>query len=88
MKLRLLPLCLCVFVVQLCSGCFSHNFPRDAYIKGAHSKIVTPWGTSELVIDEAATGTAAKNASLPDGVAPSTSRRISDLSPVSAGGVK
>lgn len=50
------------------TGCFSHNFPKDAYIQGAHSKIVTPWGTSELVVDKAATGQAAKNVSLPDGL--------------------
>ena len=83
--MKAIPILLCSL---LFSGCFSHNFPKDAYLKGAHSKIVTPWGTSELVVDEAATGTAAKNASLPDGVAPSSSRQISDLKSVNAAGVR
>lgn len=71
------------------AGCFTHDFPKDAYIKGAHSKIVTPWGTSELVIDEAATGTAAKTASLPDGAMLNSAKRIlSDIAPASGPGVK
>lgn len=66
MKLRL-SLCLCASVLPfLLSGCFTHNLPRDAFMQGAHSKIVTPWGTHELVIDMAATGTAAKNVTLPE----------------------
>ncbi len=85
MKTQILTLCLTAAL----TGCMSHNFPKDAYIKGAHSKIVTPWGTSELVIDEAATGTAAKHASLPEGTMPGTAKRIlSDLVPASGAGVK
>lgn len=64
-------------VAALLTGCFSHNLPRDAFMQGAHHKIVTPWGTSELVIDMAATGTAAKNVTLPDTLpAPKTSSPI------------
>lgn len=72
MKTLRLSLCLCVSVVSLLclSGCFTHNLPRDAYMQGAHSKIVTPWGTHELVIDMAATGTAAKNITVPEPTVP------------------
>ena len=63
---RLLFLLPFSFFLLCLSGCFSHNLPRDAFMQGAHSKIVTPWGTHELVIDMAATGTAAKNVTLPD----------------------
>ena len=58
---------LCAFALSLpLGGCFTHNLPKDAFMQGAHSKIVTPWGTHELVIDMAATGSAAKNVTLPD----------------------
>lgn len=60
-------LCLCASLVSLLlSGCFTHNLPKDSFMQGAHSKIVTPWGTHELVIDMAATGLAAKNVTLPE----------------------
>lgn len=62
---RLSALCLLLSVLWF-SGCMNQPLPKDAYIKGVHSKIVTPWGTSEQIIDEAATGTAARNASLPE----------------------
>lgn len=52
--------------VLLLSGCVSHNLPKDSYMQGVHSKIVTPWGTGEMLIDMAATGTAAKNVTLPE----------------------
>lgn len=55
------------------AGCFTHNLPRDAYLQGIHSKIVTPWGTHELVVDVGATGTAAKNVTLPEPPAPKPS---------------
>lgn len=46
------------------SGC--HNFPRDAYIQGAKSTVNTPWGPSTLQAEIMATGTAARNISLPE----------------------
>lgn len=46
------------------TACVFHQpLPKDAYVRGVTSKIVTPWGTSEQHLDEAATGTAARNAS-------------------------
>lgn len=62
----------CVALAE--AGCFTHNLPRDAFMQGAHSKIVTPWGTHELIIDMAATGTAAKNVTLPEIPAPSAAK--------------
>lgn len=43
------------------AGCMSHDLPRDSYLKGVESKLSTPWGSHELKVNEAATGTAAKN---------------------------
>lgn len=77
MKTLRLSLCLCASVVSLLlSGCFTHNLPRDAYLQGIHSKIVTPWGTHELVVDVGATGTAAKNVTLPELPAPKASTAV------------
>lgn len=56
-------LCLCVSVVLFLSGCIFHQpLPKDALVRGVSSKIVTPWGTSEQKIEEAATGAAANKA--------------------------
>ena len=44
------------------TGCVSHKLPPNAYLKGVKSKISTPWGTGELEVAEAATGTAASKA--------------------------
>lgn len=48
------------------AGCVNQPLPKDSYLKGVTSKVVTPWGTGEMHIDEAATGTAARNATKPD----------------------
>jgi hypothetical protein len=80
---------LLIQVILVVSGCTSlPPLPKDSYIKGVHHKIVTPWGTAEQVIDEVSTGAAARNSSLPDGVAPAGARRISDLKPAAEGGVR
>lgn len=51
----------------LLSGCISkHNLPANSFMQGVTSKISTPWGSHELIIDMAATGDAAKNISLPE----------------------
>lgn len=53
------------------TGCISkHNLPPNSFMQGVTSKISTPWGSHELVIDMAATGEAAKNISLPESPAP------------------
>ena len=46
------------------AGC--HNFPRDSYGQNVESTINTPWGPSTLKVGIIATGTAAKNISLPE----------------------
>lgn len=48
------------FLTALLCGCVHQPLPKDAIVKGITSKIVTPWGTSELTIVEAATGSAAR----------------------------
>lgn len=56
-----------ILACTLLSGCISkHNLPSNSFMQGVTSKISTPWGSHELVIDMAATGEAAKNISLPD----------------------
>lgn len=49
-----------ILLLLATSGCMSHNLPKDALVEGAYSKITTPWGTSELKIDKAATGIASR----------------------------
>lgn len=44
------------------SGCMTHDLPKDAYMRNVTSKISTPWGSHELQIGEAGTGTAATKA--------------------------
>lgn len=44
------------------TGCVSHSLPKDSYLRGVKSKVSTPWGSGELDVAEAATGTAAKTA--------------------------
>lgn len=46
------------------SGC--QQWPKDAYIQGAKSTVNTPWGPSTLEAEIIATGSAAKNISLPE----------------------
>jgi len=46
------------------SGC--QSWPKDAYVQGAKSTVNTPWGPSTFSADIMATGTAAKNISLPE----------------------
>ena len=60
MKLRIIAAAL----IASLSGC--HNFPRDSYGQGVKSTINTPWGPSTLEVEIIATGTAAKNISLPE----------------------
>lgn len=56
-----------LLVPLLLAGCMSkHTLPTNAFMQGVTSKISTPWGSHELVIDMAATGEAAKNISLPE----------------------
>lgn len=57
----------------LISGC--HNFPRDSYMTGVKSTINTPWGPSTIEAAIVATGTAAKNVSLPDVVPPVAAKK-------------
>lgn len=60
MKTRLAAL----VIATLLAGC--HNFPRDSYGQGVKSTVNTPWGPSTLEVEIIATGTAAKNISLPE----------------------
>ena len=53
---------LLLLTAALTSGCINHNLPKDAYMRNVTHKISTPWGTSELQIGEAGTGTAANKA--------------------------
>lgn len=53
-------------LVLVCSLAGCHNFPKDSYGQGVKSTINTPWGPSTLEVDIIATGTAAKNISLPE----------------------
>lgn len=46
------------------AGC--HSWPKDAYIEDAESTINTPWGPSTQKAKVIATGSAARNASLPE----------------------
>ena len=64
--IRCMTLPACLAIASATAGCFTHNLPKDAYLQGIHSKIVTPWGTHELVVDMGATGSAAKNVTLPE----------------------
>jgi len=43
-------------------GCLNQPLPKDAHVSGFKNKITTPWGSSDLQIDEVDTGTAARNA--------------------------
>ena len=61
MKLRILA---AAAILAILTGC--HNFPRDSYGQGVKSTINTPWGPSTLEVEIIATGTAAKNISLPE----------------------
>lgn len=61
---RLLSVCSVCSVGIVLTGC--HNFPRDSYGQGVKSTINTPWGPSTLEVEIIATGTAAKNISLPE----------------------
>ncbi len=60
---HVLTFCLILSLIAALSGCMSHSLPKDTYMRGVKSKINTPWGSHELQLEEAATGTAAKNAS-------------------------
>jgi PBP1b-binding outer membrane lipoprotein LpoB len=62
MKTRIASL---IFVTLVLTGCV-HNFPKDAYGQGVKSTVNTPWGPSTLEVEILATGTAAKNISLPE----------------------
>lgn len=53
----------CLFALAL-SGC--HNFPKDSYGQNVKSTVNTPWGPSTLEVGIIATGTAARNISLPE----------------------
>ncbi len=64
MKIRRLSLAAALALASALTGC--HNFPRDAYGQGVKSTINTPWGPSTLEVEIIATGTAAKNISLPE----------------------
>lgn len=52
-----------LFIVAmfLASGCISQPLPKDANIVGFKNKITTPWGSSDISIDELNTGAAARN---------------------------
>lgn len=67
MKTSPIPTIAVLTAVASLSGCVTQPLPKDSYLKGVTSKVVTPWGTGEMHIDEAATGTAARNATKPDG---------------------
>lgn len=54
----------------LLSGC--QSWPKDAYIQGAKSTVNTPWGPSTMEADMIATGSAARNISLPESPTVST----------------
>jgi hypothetical protein len=60
MKTRLIAIAL---LAGLC-GC--HNFPRDSYGQDVKSTVNTPWGPSTLEVGIIATGSAARNISLPE----------------------
>jgi ABC-type uncharacterized transport system auxiliary subunit len=60
MKTRIAALLL----VASLAGC--HNFPKDSYGQGVKSTVNTPWGPSTLEVEIIATGSAAKNISLPE----------------------
>jgi len=53
-----------LILVASLAGC--HSFPKDSYGQGVKSTINTPWGPSTLEVEILATGTAAKNISLPE----------------------
>lgn len=72
MKPRL-ALAISVAFTALCSGC--HNFPRDGYVQGMKSTVNTPWGPSTIEADILATGSAARNISLPEMPAPATKKK-------------
>jgi len=54
-----------LFPTLVLTGCV-HNFPKDAYGQGVKSTVNTPWGPSTLEVEILATGSAAKNISLPE----------------------
>jgi len=58
MKTLLAALCLSF------AGC--QSWPKDAYIQGAKSTVNAPWGPSTLEAEIIATGTAAKNITIPE----------------------
>lgn len=60
---RYLPAAL-ILASLLLSGC--QSWPKDAYIQGAKSTVNTPWGPMTQEADMIATGTAARNISLPE----------------------
>lgn len=62
-----------LLVLALAAGC--QSWPRDAYIQGAKSTVNTPWGPMTQEADILATGTAAKNISLPELPAPAPGKK-------------
>lgn len=55
---------LSTLILWIVSGC--QSWPKDAYIQGAKSTVNTPWGPSTLEAEMIATGSAARNISLPE----------------------
>ena len=55
---------LAIAILAALSGC--HNFPRDSYGQDVKSTVNTPWGPSTLEVGIIATGSAARNISLPE----------------------
>lgn len=60
MKTRIAAL----IATALLAGC--HSFPKDSYGQDVESTINTPWGPSTLKVGILATGSAARNISLPE----------------------
>ncbi len=70
---KIVSLAVSLAFAALCQSC--HNWPKDSYIQGAKSTVNTPWGPSTLEADIVATGTAAKNISLPEIAAPESGKK-------------
>lgn len=53
-------------IATICALTGCQSWPRDAYVQGAKSTVNTPWGPSTFTADIMATGSAARNISLPE----------------------